>query len=400
MIRTIYLVLSTTSALLLNLLPLFVFTANSNIDEIQENAQFCLNLLEHVNPKYLQNVGIAPHSITAQLGMLLAGSKGKTNEQIKGAACFKKDDGTTHKKLSELNKSMAEKAEIIRMTNDLFIGSDHEKKINENYKTYIESNYGGEIIEKDKDYPQFTLEKINSIIRKKSNIEVMLYHMPEKPTCLVLGALCCKVLLKEPSEKKIVGFYKSKEEKRWLRFMEYKGTLKSTESTDYEAVSIPIQGNLSMIVVLPKEDVHLSQVEQRLREENLDKLFNNLGKSRPRMTKLQLPEWTSESEFDLKPILQKLGIKDAFNPLVANFNNMSYQGGLYIDHIKNRTQISVCAESKADKSVSYTGLDQGSLTTHEFNVNKPFLYFILDDENQYIHFAGRTLFPEQKTIKK
>ena len=105
---------------------------------------------------------------------------------------------------------------------------------------------------------------------------------------------------------------------------------------------------------------------------------------------LALPKFTFDNTLSSLPaILQKAGMKDAFDPKKANFDNMAH--GLYISDIQHRTKIQVDEQGSKAAAVTEIAMEramlmpQGSVT---FRCDQPFLYFIRDTSNGMILFTG------------
>lgn len=105
---------------------------------------------------------------------------------------------------------------------------------------------------------------------------------------------------------------------------------------------------------------------------------------------LALPKFTFDNTLSSLPsILQKAGMKDAFDPKTANFDNMAH--GLYISDIQHRAKIQVDEQGSKAAAVTEIAMEramlmpQGSVT---FRCDQPFLYFIRDTSNGMILFTG------------
>lgn len=105
---------------------------------------------------------------------------------------------------------------------------------------------------------------------------------------------------------------------------------------------------------------------------------------------LALPKFTFDNTLSSLPsILQKAGMKDAFDPKAANFDNMAH--GLYISDIQHRAKIQVDEQGSKAAAVTEIAMEramlmpQGSVT---FRCDQPFLYFIRDTSNGMILFTG------------
>jgi serpin B len=400
MIKHRYFSFLITFVLLLNLLPPFIVTASSGITEIQNNGLFTLRLLKEANPEYDQNVGIAPHSITTVLGMLLAGSGGTTHQEIHMQGCFKKGDTETHKELSLLNRQMEEtnstSKQTLAMANGLFISNQNGHTIEPDYEETLIDYYDGEIFEAK---GHNTLNEINGWVNKKTHEKIpkMLDSLSPTSVCVLLNAFYFKGIWETPFDNRQTRqdrFNTLQGGNIETPFMQYEGELRTAESTQYQAVSIPFKDSLSMAVVLPKEGISLSQVEEQLEKGSLQCVLNDLAKSHPSKIDLKLPKWTQSFDYNLVPILKKMGINKVFEP-DADLTKMSSQKGICVTDVKHKTYIDINEEGAEAAAATSGEINEAYIVPQPFYVNKPFLYYIVDNENGCIHFAGRTVNPQE-----
>ncbi|KPP64969.1 neuroserpin-like [Scleropages formosus] len=78
----------------------------------------------------------------------------------------------------------------------------------------------------------------------------------------------------------------------------------------YQVLEMPYEGEeLSMMVVLPRQEVPLATLEPIIQAQLLDEWASNVKKQK---VEVYLPRFKVEQKLDLKELLQKLGIKDIF----------------------------------------------------------------------------------------
>lgn len=79
-------------------------------------------------------------------------------------------------------------------------------------------------------------------------------------------------------------------------------------------------GDISMIVLLPKDRDGIKTLEQSMNMKRLDSIKNSMT-SHP--LTVQIPKFEFETEYDLVEPLQSLGLHDAFDPDNADFQGMT-----------------------------------------------------------------------------
>jgi serpin B len=417
MLKYLCLALSTTFALLLNLLPPFVVTASSVITEIQDNGQFCMNLLQNIDPSYEQNAGVAPHGITTILTLLLAGSEGNTYDEILKAGCFKKNDyDVIREKLSSLNTQIQNNSkksdQKLTMVNGLYICKEQSNKIKDDYKEILERDYDGEIFKsKLSCFPEKLFESkqddevedINLWVKDKTNgkIPSIIQTVPKAFVCMLLNAFYAKCLWSSPFDKNDTKediFYGLDDTQIRIPFMRaFDVKLKLIGSTDYSAVSIPFKDDLSMIVVLPEKGKSLQSLEKILEKETLGVLFEKLEDKIPEKIQLKLPKWTQECEYDLSSVMKNMGMKSAFELHSAEFSKMCTSDEFAINKISHTTYMNVNEEGAEVAAATGVVFSDGPMNIKKFIADRPFSFFIVDNQNKCIHLAGRVVKPQCDT---
>jgi hypothetical protein len=74
-----------------------------------------------------------------------------------------------------------------------------------------------------------------------------------------------------------------------------------------------------MVLIMPNDGKGLAQLEKKL---TFDKFKNLLSRLRKQKTIIRIPKFTVETEYDLQPILKRMGMTEIFDDRVANFTNM------------------------------------------------------------------------------
>ena len=100
----------------------------------------------------------------------------------------------------------------------------------------------------------------------------------------------------------------------------------SLDEVKAQAVEIPYKGKqISMIVILPNRDSSLEELEAALDVSDL-KNFDT------RKVDLTLPKFKIETSLDLIDALKNMGMKDMFNPSLADFSKMGHpdSGKIYV----------------------------------------------------------------------
>jgi serpin B len=142
-----------------------------------------------------------------------------------------------------------------------------------------------------------------------------------------------------------------------------------------------------MTVLLPKKKtnalpkVPTAEVWQQLNEQMDSTLVD-----------VSLPRFETDTDIDLKPIMTKLGMPDAFNPFKADFRNFC-NTEVYIELMKQVAKIKVDEEGTEAAAVTVIGFVDTSIGPEPqyvtFHANHPFLYVISEQQTGAVLFIGQ-----------
>ncbi|NXL71010.1 SERP3 protein, partial [Leptocoma aspasia] len=158
----------------------------------------------------------------------------------------------------------------------------------------------------------------------------------------------------------------------------------------FSVVELPYLGEkLSMFLVLPSHKrTPLSQIQSHLSAKTITLWANSLKRTK---MDIFLPRFSIQSLFDLKTVLSALGIRDAFDPITANFKGISEHDSLYISEAIHKAEIEVTEDgTKASGATAMVLLKRSR--TPIFKADRPFTFF-LRQANTGMHalpFRSRT----------
>ncbi|NXB09301.1 SERP3 protein, partial [Cnemophilus loriae] len=142
----------------------------------------------------------------------------------------------------------------------------------------------------------------------------------------------------------------------------------------FSVVELPYLGEkLSMFLVLPSHKrTPLSQIESHLSAKTITLWANSLKRTK---IDIFLPRFSIQSLFDLKTVFSALGIRDAFDPITANFKGISEQDSLYISEAIHKAEIEVTEDgTKASGATAMVLLKRSR--TPIFKADRPFTFFL------------------------
>jgi serpin B len=146
-----------------------------------------------------------------------------------------------------------------------------------------------------------------------------------------------------------------------------------------------------MLVLLPKEADGLPALERKLTTNQVNQWISFL---KPHASEIFLPRFKIEMKFNLRSLLETMGMQGAFTG-AADFARMSPSGGLSLDEVLHAATVTVdekgteAAAATAGRAVLSADDDEPTL----FRADHPFIFLIRHDTTGTILFLGRVVDP-------
>ena len=340
----------------------------------------------------------SPLSVTYALGMLNNGAKGNTQKQINdvlgfgnsgadsiNAFCYKLIN--TAPSLDSLTKVLIANTIFVNKNEtlkDLFV-----RKANLYYKSDVKSRDFSDLS---------TLDEINQWASDNTEqmIQEVLTETDYDPWAVsyLLNAIYFKGTWTYKFDKSktsngsflLAGGQGSVTS---VPMMQLTANVDYAKNNEYEALCLPYgNGSYKMTILLPV----ISQGQNGYDVPAVPSLatWNQLNSSMTKADyKIKLPRFEIYTDVNLIPIMQSLGMTDAFNPGLADFGDFCEQPeGVFIELMKHVAKIKVDEEGSEAAAVTVIGMGRGSQTP-TFTANRPFIYVISDTVTGSIFFIGR-----------
>ena len=144
--------------------------------------------------------------------------------------------------------------------------------------------------------------------------------------------------------------------------------------------------------LLPNDSITVCEYIASLTGEKLYKILTNPMK----MTEIKaaIPKYKTEYSIEMSEVLQKMGIKDAFDMTRADFSGIGShkKGNLFMNRVIHKTLITV--NTKGTKAGTATVVEEclrGAIPSKTIYLNRPFVYFIFDCEKKLPIFFGTVM---------
>ena len=331
------------------------------------------------------NVNYSALSIYSLLYALQKGAQGTTKDQINQVI----DLSPTQDADSQL-KIIITGTE--NMTNSLWYKKtltiqDDYKAFTQNYDFIIKPTdfYNGPKVRKD----------INSFISKQTDklIENFLQEdLPVDTQLVLLNTLYFNQKWKTTFDKhdtREETFYKNNQAQTQVQMMHKTTSVPYYEDENFQIIELAYENKrYSMIVILPKDyeyDFTKADLFTQLQKFSDSKNYNRV--------QLSFPKFDLTSKYDLVPILQNLGMTDAFNPAQSDLSKIFADSqNIFVDSAIHQVRIQVNEKETKAAAVTMFGSKATAAMPERppiiFKADHPFLYVIRDNELGINLFTG------------
>ncbi|XP_033915062.2 leukocyte elastase inhibitor-like [Acipenser ruthenus] len=375
------------------------------------NTRFALDLFKKLsNDRKAENIFYSPLSISSALAMVYLGARGNTAAEM-AQALHSDPSGDIHSGfsllLADINKPGA--PYHLRLANRLY----GEKTCNfiKEFTDGTKKFYDAELETVDfKTATEESRQNINSWVQDQTQgkIRNLLSELfVDKETTLVLvNAVYFKGNWEKKFDEELTikkDFRLSKIERKPVQMMFQKNKFKFTYIREVQTliIELPYAGkDLSMIILLPEniedDTTGLEQLERELTYEKLKDWTNpeTMGKT---LVEVTLPKFKLEETYDLKSVLNSLGMVDAFDVSKSNFSGMSSNNELVLSKVVHKSFMEVNEEGTeaagATSASAIWGRSGRASFTEQFMADHPFLFFIWQNKTGNILFQGKFCSP-------
>ncbi len=347
--------------------------------------------------KGAENIMISPFSITSALSMVLNGAAGETFDAIRHTLRY--DDKT----LQEINETYLKLMEDMipvdpRVTMEIANSVWVEKRltVKQSYIDALKTWYLAEARDIDVSDPD-AVDMVNGWIEDKTHDKIrdMLDHLSPDLAMLLINAIYFNGKWRNEFDTKNTQnkpFYLTPENTVQVPMMYQEENFAVTTTGDATLVELPYgQGNYSMVVMLPDEDVSLASAASALNPADWAEWMQRLSYGTTEV-QLSLPKFEYEYKRELKDDLTALGMGIAFG-MGADFSNISDQD-ILISRVLHQTFIKTNEEGTEAAAATVVEFEFTSMPmTTVVNINRPFLYFIRETTTGTIVFMGQVVDP-------
>lgn len=375
----------------------------------EANSQFAFDLYNKLD-KSEENLFYSPYSISSALAMVYEGAKGDTANQINEVLYFPETTElrTGYQQMyQDINKT--DKEYELNTGNAIWPAIDFN--INQDYVNVIKDSYDGKVNTLDYSNPKESADTINNYIsnQTKDKIKDIINEDaidPEATKLILTNAIYFKAdwLNQFTKENTLIGadFNVSNNDTTKVDMMNAYGVdnLKYLESDNMQLLEIPYKGEeISMLIMLPKTD--LGSISESLGLSKYKDLTSRMTEKK--ITKLSIPKFKFETDYDLNQPLIDLGMPLAFNPSQADFSGIYTpisDENLFISKVKHKAFIQVDELGTEAAAATAVIMDVGTAIQQpeeviNFIADHPFIFMIKNNATNNILFIGKVYDPSK-----
>ena len=370
---------------------------------VDGNTTFAADLYRAVHGKP-GNLFMSPHSISTALAMTYAGANSSTKAQMAATLHFEVGDAELHAGFNKLDLELARRGDNasgetipFRLTTANALFGQQDAFFQQPFLDTLARNYGAgmRVLDFGAD-PEAARSTINGWVRNKTNDKIE-ELFPEgtiqDSTRLVLAnAIYFTAAWHEPFETSATSdrtFTLVGGERISVPTMSSSKERNYAVGEGWRAAGLPYDGGqLEMVVVVPDSFADF--------EAALDgaKLAEISGALENRALDLTFPKFKFATPLSLKQTLFDLGMTDAFTDGAADFSGIDGTRSLVITDVVHQGFVAV--DEKGTEAAAATGVVIGPTSVPEraqLDVDRPFVFYIVDRPTGAILFLGRVLDP-------
>ena len=379
--------------------PVEIFTEAYQKEVIDSANKFAFDLFKPIitDAKGTENIMISPFSITSALSMTLNGAAGETFEAMRKT--LRLEDKT----LQEINETYlklmtemvpVDKRVTLEIANSVWV----EKRftVKQTFISALQDYYKAEARQIDINNPD-AVNIVNDWIAGKTHDKIteMLDGLDPALTMLLINAIYFNGKWRyqfDEDDTSDEPFYITPASPKDVPMMHQKENLNIINTDDATIVELPYgQGNYSMIVLLPNENVSTADLADALKTESWKEWMETLSNSTNEVD-LSLPRFKYKYKRTLNSDLINMGMGIAFTDQ-ADFSNISDVPS-WINRVLHKSFIETNEEGTEAAAATVVEMVNTSVpVTITVNINRPFLYFIREISTGTVLFMGRVSDP-------
>ena len=363
---------------------------------VDSSNEFAFNLFREVQDNRKSQI-VSPVSITYALGMLNNGAAGETQKQINSvlgfgdtgadginAFCYKMlQRAATLDPLTKvliantiyLNKQYELQTEFVQRAKTFYDAEPETRDFHDGKTRDVINKWGS-------DHTEGMIEEV--LKEDEFDDDVVSYLL----NAIYFKGTWTKKFDKALTEEEPFDHAGDTAEMTYAQMMHITDSFEYGETDNCQALRLPYgNGSFQMTVLLPKGKTNaLPKVPTAEEWQQLNQQMGSM------LVDVSLPRFETSTDIDLKPIMQKLGMPDAFDRVKANFSRFC-NVEVYISLMKQVAKVKLDEEGTEAAAVTVIGVNEKAAGPGPeyvtFRANHPFLYVISEKQTGAVLFIGQ-----------
>ncbi|XP_015233742.1 neuroserpin [Cyprinodon tularosa] len=355
-----------------------------------------------------ENIIFSPLSVAVALGMVELGAGGASLEEIREAVGFNHMlPGLEFSLLQNLTEALSDDDAhyVIRFANALFL--QEGISFNPEFLHLMKKYFRAEVENVDFSESSAVADRINNWVENHTERKIRSLLSAEDFSSITRLTLVNAVYFRgswknqfRPENTRTFSFSRDDGSEVQTLMMYQQGDFYYGEFSDgsqeaggvYQVLEMPYEGDdMSMMIVLPRQEVPLASLEPIIKAPLLEEWANNVKRQK---VEVYLPRFKVEQKIDLRSILQELGITKIFNN-DADLSAMTDGKDLYIGKAVQKAYLEVTEEgSEGAVGSGMIALTRTLVLYPQVMADHPFFFVIRNRRTGSILFMGRVMTPE------
>ena len=374
---------------------------------VSGNTEFALKVFPLLDTSPDSNTFFSPYSITQAFALLAPGARGNTLTEIEQTLSFPLQPDRRNAAFNKLDLLLAGKTNgqvmpngqtVPRMTNANAVWGQKGFPILPGYLDVLAVNYGAGLNQVDFiDDTEEARQSINTWVEDRTNDRIKDLIPQGGVSTLTRLVLTNAVWFKSNwasqfSENNTTSrpFTSRDGSSSPAPFMRQTFSVPYSKVAGCQAVDLPYAGDeLSMLVIMPDAgtfDRFLGSLTPTV-------LADITGQLATKTVDLSLPKFTFTRSASMRTILESLGMREAFDPALADLSGIDGQRDLFVDGVFHQAFIAVdeVGTEAAAATGIVVGITSAPIPELTLTVDHPFVFLIRDRETGLVIFLGKVV---------
>lgn len=344
-----------------------------------------------------KNSMISPISVMVALSMAANGAEGETLEEMKEVLAPGMDVEKLNQYLHTLSQKLTQGESSMGISNSMWIRDEENSvqvEVNRDFLQVLSDYYSAQVFKEP--FNGETVDKINNWVFESTDgvIKNMIDEIDERTIIYLINAVTFNAeweniyydtaifngMFHNSDNTEIETKFMYSQENKYISYNGAKGFIK-----DYKG------GSFSFAALLPPEDVTLDEFIKNMEGEALIEAIKGYETE---SVLVYMPKFSCEYEIELSSMLKNMGMERAFDGEKAQFEKMcsTTGGNVYIGQVLHKTFINVDERGTTAGAAAMVEIkNEGAALGEEVNLNRPFIYFVIDNDTGIPLFMGKVL---------